>query len=48
MKRGREEERERMFLVSVKQSSTLGMSIPTLWTLYFVHSAVVLCEITSA
>jgi len=44
--RRREEERGRVFLVSIKQLSRLG--IPKLWTLYFVHSAVVLCEISSA
>jgi len=36
--------------MSIQQLSRLGMSIPKLWTVYFVHSAVVLhvCEITSA
>ena len=42
MKRGVEEERGRVFLVSIKQLSRF-MSIPKLWTVYFVHSAVVLC-----
>ena len=50
MKRGRVKERGRVFVVSVKQLIRLGLPIPELWTvgLYFVHSAVVLCEITSA
>jgi len=48
MKRGKDKERGRVFLVRIKQLSGLGMSIPKLWTVYFVHSAVVLCEITSA
>jgi len=48
MKRGREEEKGRVFLVSIKQLSRLGLSIPKLWTIYFVHSTVALCEITSA
>jgi len=43
MKIGREEERGRVFLVSIKQFSGLGLSIPKLWILYFVHSAVALC-----
>src|SRR6218665_1565348 len=50
MKRGREEEKGRVFLVSIKQLNRLGLSSPKLWTVYSVHSAVVLllCEITSA
>jgi len=48
MKIEREKERGRVFLVSIKQLSRLGMSVPKLWTVYFIHSAVVLCEITSA
>ena len=48
MKRGKEEERGRVFLVSIKQLSRLGMSFPKLCTVYFVPSAVVLCEISSA
>ena len=48
MKRGVEEERGRVFIVSIKQLSRFGTSFPRLWTVYFVHIAVVLCEITSA
>ena len=48
MKRRVVAERGKVFLVSIKQLSRLGLSIPKLWTVYFVHSAVVLCEITSA
>jgi len=48
MKRGREDEREMVFLVSIKQLNRLGLSIPKLWTVYFVHTAVILREITSA
>jgi len=44
----REEKIGRAFLVSIKQLSWLGLSIPKLWTVYFVYSAVALCEITSA
>ena len=40
--------REGVFQVTIKQLKGLGMSIPKLWTVYLVHSAVVLlCEITS-
>jgi len=48
MKRGRVEERGRVLLVSTMQLSRLELAIPKLWTIYFVHSAVALCEITSA
>jgi len=48
MKRGREEESVSMFLVSIKQLSRLGLSIPKLWTVFFVDSANALCEIVSA
>ena len=52
MKRGRKEAREGgregVFLVSIKQLSRLGLSIPKLWTAYVVHSAVAVCEITIA
>jgi len=46
--KGRVKESGRVFLVSIKQLNRLGLSIPKLWTVYFVHSAVALCEITSA
>jgi len=48
MTKCRVEERGWVFLVNIKQLSRLGLSIPKLWTAYFVHSAVALCEITSA
>ena len=48
MKRWVEEERGRVFLVNIEPLSRLGLSIPKLRTVYFVHSAVVLCEMTSA
>jgi len=41
MKIGRVEERGTVFLASIKQLSRLGMSIPKLWTVYFVHSPAV-------
>ena len=44
-----EKERGRVFLVCIKQLNRSGMSIPQiLTTVYFVHTTVVLCEITSA
>ena len=48
MKRDREEEKVRVFLVTIRQLCRLGVSLPKLWTVYLVHSAVVLCEITNA
>jgi len=48
MKRGREEESGRVFLVSIKQLSRLGLPSPILWTVYFVHGAGALCKIISA
>ena len=46
----RKEERGTVLLnvVSIKELNRLGMSIPKLRTVYFVHSAVVLCEKTTA
>jgi len=45
MKRERVDERGKVFLLNVKQLSILELSIPQLWTVYFVHSAVAPCEI---
>jgi len=51
MKRGREEEKGRVFVTSIKQLSRSGLSIPTSWTvqgLYFVHSALARFEVAIA